>query len=166
MLLKLISWHILTLALNSLMIGNVQEVHNPAIQTEYSHYFANTYTTLEIQTIYTNPFDQAVYLPGCRGITKDMQKLVDNKWIYIPRSHFACGTEPLPQVNPGGTLVDAFDINWDDIFLENPEFEIEGEYRIVWRIYAGLDVEREYADLDTLLPLEQRVSNTFRIEKL
>jgi hypothetical protein len=146
-------------------LGNVQNSSVASIQTEYKHYFASTYTTLEIQTVYTNPFDHPVYLPGCRGITKGIEKLIDNEWVYIYPSHFACGTKPIPQVNANATYIDSF-INWNEIFYVNPGFIIDGEYRIVWEVYSSLDDEKEYVNRETRLPLEQRISNTFRIEPL
>jgi hypothetical protein len=134
------------------------------IQTEYNHYVFNIPTPLKIQTTFINLHNYFVYLPGCRGITKGIEKFVNGQWVYIyPRSHFACGTYPIPRVNPDEILTDIFVIKWDDLFFENPGFRVPGECRIVWQIYkANSDTNVEISG--TLLTVEQRISNTFRIE--
>jgi hypothetical protein len=145
--------------------GNDQHNSIVSIKTENNHYFASIYTSLEIQTVYTNTFDYPVYITGCHRISGGIEKLINSTWVFTyPRSIFPCGGIRA-QVNPQEALLDTFVIYWNDLYFENPDFSIEGEYRIVWEIYSSPDDET-YVNRETLLPLEQRTSNIFRIEPL
>jgi hypothetical protein len=118
-----------------------------------------------IKTVYTNRSQSTVYLPGCPWPSPPVvEKKVGDGWVplYSP-IEFLCAKDPLP-VEPGEKYTDTLNIAVAPLGSRihpqlNPEIkEVAGTYRLVRRIL------RDYR-ADSLLPLEERVSNEFKLKE-
>jgi hypothetical protein len=148
-----------------LPVCKVQTTSTLGIHTEYSNDFASSYFPLEIQLSYTNSSTMTLYITDCHGSTQIFEKYIDEQWLvpYL-RSVYSC--LQIFEVEPSETFKHTFIVNTrllaEQLNLTNPK--MEGDYRITWDIYTNLD--ESGVALQTLLPLEQRISSTFRIESL
>jgi hypothetical protein len=114
---------------------------------------------------YTNPLENKVYMPGCKGASPpSLQKWDGKGWVdaWLPVEE-ACSTEPPVSAEPHGTVTDTLLVLSGLQSYMVPRFNVEpisGHYRLVWSVYSAW--QGRLGD-EHLLPLEQRVSTPFRI---
>lgn len=124
---------------------------------------------LDIVTTFTNRTGEPVRLHPCGPTSQpafSLEKWVDGAWK--PAWGQACPAilmlDP-PEVAPGASRTDTARVRAMLGPNAMPRFEVEpiaGSYRVVYaQVYRGW---RPNEGVGELLPLEQRVSNTFRIE--
>jgi hypothetical protein len=112
---------------------------------------------------YVNRTGDTVYLPTCvRPFRPLLEKKVEGRWVSAADSfEFMCIGPPV-LIGPGETYYDSFQV---EAFLPGnktiPKLkvdvgEIEGVYRLV-HVFEGRDHRR--------LPLEDRISNEFKLTK-
>jgi hypothetical protein len=113
---------------------------------------------------YVNDTGETVYLHGCRPPElPKLQKKRDGEWVdaWLP-VRTLCLSQPVP-VEPGDTVPFEFELFAGHRGSASyPQFEVdvlEGEYRLVWQITLSRDPTWPRDDL----PIERRVSNTFRL---
>lgn len=142
-----------------------------AIRTDRAEYVADRSgggVSLDIHIRYTNPTDGPTWLSTCHGAYPPMmEKLVDGAWVRA--------FEPPVLLCLGVPIVVAPGASFDDDFIVRasprgsntyPQFELEtvpGTYRLVWDIHRGDGSGIANGETPQLLPLDQRLSNTFRI---
>jgi hypothetical protein len=125
---------------------------------------------LDIVTTFTNRTSDTVRLHPCGTSSQpsfSLEKWVDGAWK--PAYGQACAAilmlDP-PKVAPGASRTDTARVRAMTAANAMPRFEqepIAGSYRVVYaQVYRGW---RPNEGVGELLPLEQRVSNTFRIEE-
>ena len=124
---------------------------------------------LTIRMTYRNTTGKDVYLPTCRGPQPPrLQKEVNGSWViaFAPNV-LACEGAPIT-VRAGDSYDYTFRIlagmpgtNYAPRFAVS---EIPGTYRILWEIFSATagDPSRPSTTRDPL-PIEQQVSNTFRL---
>ena len=124
---------------------------------------------LTINMTYHNTTGKDVYLPTCRGPQPPrLQKEVNGNWVvaFAPNV-LACEGVPIT-VRAGDSYDYTFRIlagmpgtNYAPRFAVS---EIPGTYRILWEIFNGTsgDARRPATTRDPL-PLDQQISNTFRL---
>ena len=124
---------------------------------------------LTIRMTYHNTTGKDVYLPTCRGPQPPrLQKQVDGNWViaFAPNV-LACEGAPIT-VRAGDSYDYTFRIlagmpgtNYAPRFAVS---EIPGTYRILWEIFSATtgDPSRPSTTRDPL-PIDQQVSNTFRL---
>jgi hypothetical protein len=124
---------------------------------------------LTIRMTYRNTTGKDVYLPTCNGPQPPrLQKQVNGTWVvaFAPNV-LACEGTPITVRNndsyeysfnilagmPGTNFLPRFSVS-----------DIPGDYRILWEIFRGTvgDPRRPTTTRDPL-PLDQEVSNTFKI---
>ncbi len=122
---------------------------------------------VNINISYTNRTGSTVYIPTCQGpLQPNLEKKVKGKWVvaYGPGGRM-CRGAPV-RIEPGETYRDTFKVEafWPrrnsnlDFFDE----EIEGAYRLVYDLH-DIYVFPLGREPDRLLPLEERISNEFRL---
>jgi hypothetical protein len=141
-----------------------------AFQTEsLSYTLISTQSSLEtrIAFVFTNPTPAPVYIVNCKGTTSlRLEKQSGDKWVpawspVIP----LCLSAPIV-VQPGQRYSGVVHVSAghpsNNLYPKFAVDPVPGVYRIVWR-----DVLRTYDDranpFGEPLPLEQRVSNRFRL---
>ena len=143
--------------------GDLSSPKNPSFRTDAQKYTLTT--TSEgyagaISYVFTNPNPSTVTIPTCLGgMYLSLQKGVNGSWVpsYAP-GVLKCGG-PNIVIAEGAQHHDTLEI-YDCSFRSNcgPKFAVSpipGQYRIVWS---------EVLDINgALLPVEQRISNTFTI---
>ena len=120
------------------------------------------YVGVQIDMTYRNATDDVVFLHGCkRPSLPVLQKWQGGAWVLAWGAvEQSCGSTPVP-IPPGETYAMTVPVMG---YLPGqnaaPTFdtEVEGTYRLLWTVYTA-DEPRE----DALLPLDQRVSNTFEL---
>lgn len=125
---------------------------------------------LTIRMTYRNTTGKDVFLPTCRGPQPPrLQKQVGDRWIvaFAPNV-LGCEEQPI-LVRDGDSYEYTFRVLAG---MPNsryaPRFavaEVPGTYRVLWEIFRGTSKEgggRAIATKDPL-PVEQEVSNTFRL---
>jgi len=142
-----------------------------ALRTDRTEYVADRSgggVALEIALTFTNPTGGPVNIPSCHEpYAPLLEKLVGDAWVtaYAPPQLLCLG---VPVVVPaGGTLPYRFRIEGFPRGSNSfPQFEVQdvpGTYRLVWHIFEGDGSGYATGGPAAELPLEQRVSNTFRI---
>jgi hypothetical protein len=145
---------------------------DPPIRTDKQAYSV-TYTPppysaikVTIKITYTNRTGGAVYLSGCPVPNlPTVEKKIEDKWITVLKHpRFMCYMDPIP-IESGGTYEHMFhlrayppggDNRWRGSPVLPREMEkIAGTYRLVME-----EIER---DDTSLLPLEERISNEFKL---
>lgn len=122
---------------------------------------------VKINISYTNRTGITVYIPTCQGrFRPNLEKKVKGKWVvaYGPGGRL-CRGAPV-RIEPGETYRDTFKVEafWPrhnsnlDFFDE----EIEGTYRLVYDLH-DIYIFPMGREPDRLLPLEERISNEFRL---
>jgi len=120
-----------------------------------------------INSTYTNRTGSTVYIPVCQVPSQpNLEKKVEGKWVvaYGPGGRLCRGV-PV-RIEPGETYRDTFKVEafWPrqngnlDFFDE----EIEGTYRLVYDLH-DIYIHPMGREPDRLLPLEERISNEFRL---
>lgn len=145
---------------------------HPPIETDRTVYAVDDsagLARLTIQMTYHNTTGKDVYLPTCRGPQPPrLQKEVDGSWVvaFAPNV-LGCEAAPIT-VRAGDSYNYTFRIlagmpgtNYAPRFAVS---EIPGTYRILWEIFSGTagNPSRPSTTRDPL-PIEQQVSNTFRL---
>jgi hypothetical protein len=125
---------------------------------------------IDIVTTFTNRTSDTVRLHPCGSTSQpsfSLEKWVDGVWT--PAYSQACPAilmlDP-PKVAPGASRTDTARVRAMLAANAMPRFEVDpvaGEYRVVYAQAYGS--WRPNEGPGELLPLEQRVSNTFRIEE-
>lgn len=114
---------------------------------------------VRIGFVYSNRTHATVWIIRCGGPRPDLQKLVDGEWERATGGLQLDCLTAVP-VEPGAQLR-------DEMALSRHELEarpIEGTYRLIWReVVWGFEKRTETSLFGDLLPLEARVSNTFRL---
>lgn len=146
-------------------------VADAPIRTDRAEYVAARSgggVSLDIQIRYTNPTAGATWLSTCHGANPPvLEKLVGDSWVlaYDPPVPLCLGAPIV--VRPGASFDDTFPVRAAPRGTNRyPQFEVEpvaGTYRLVWDVYQGDGSELRRNEAPMLLPIEQRVSNTFRI---
>lgn len=166
----------LTLIWGCDLVSNDEEEPVPEpIQTRADEYVVEViggFYHAEIEFSYTNLTDSTVYLPICGSSIPQpvMEKRVERDWkiVYtLPHVAFSCeafvclepgeehaGNTLLLTASPQGTP------NSEPLF-DSPT--IEGEYRLVWDVYSYTWTPQARPFEPHLLPLKERISNTFRL---
>ena len=141
------------------------------IRTDSSVYHVRTTPTgheLTIGVRFTNVTGGTAYIPTCHTPHPPvLEKLEGDRWVtaYSPVVLMCLGP---PVVIPAGS---SYDYTYRVLASTRPNTyprfevaEIRGTYRLVWHILGSWNPDGPEPGLGTPLPLEQRVSNTFRIE--
>lgn len=123
---------------------------------------------LTIGLVYRNPTNSAVYIPTCRTVHPPvLQKWEGGQWVtaYAPVV-LECLGEPVV-IAAGDSYAYTYHVKaWRSPNM-HPRFEvgtIPGSYRLMWRILETWTPDGPEPGLGKALPLEARISNTFRIE--
>lgn len=145
---------------------------SPSITTDQQSYRARRTADaleLDIVTTFTNRTSDTVRLHPCGNTSQpsfSLEKWVDGAWK--PAYGQACPAilmlDP-PKVAPGASRTDTARVRAMSAANAMPRFEVDpiaGEYRVVYAQAYGS--WRPNEGPGELLPLDQRVSNTFRIE--
>lgn len=152
--------------------GEPPSLSGAPIQTDSTVYHLRTTENaheLTIRLNYTNPTGSPVYIPTCHTPHPPvLEKWQGDKWVtaYSPVVLLCLG----PPVVIGAGEVYAYTYRVSASRRPNtlPRFavaEIPGTYRLVWHILDTWTPQGSEPGLGRELPLEQRVSNTFRIAK-
>jgi hypothetical protein len=151
--------------------GQKPATAGPALQTEHDVYKAGDardILALDIGLHYTNRTARPRYLTGCWGPEPPvMEKLVEGRWVaaYGPVS-FAC-RGPDITIEPGATCDYEYKVRAARKGQWVPSLrvdEVPGTYRIRWRIFDTLERLDHPPWLGHLVPEQESISNTFRIE--
>ena len=141
------------------------------IQTDSSVYHVRTteyFHEIVMNLSYANPTGGKVYIPTCHGPHPPaLQKRVGEQWVtaYAPVVLLCLG--PPVIIEPGETYRYNYRVMAAHRPNTVPRFEVDeipGTYRLVWHMLGTWTPNGPEAGLGEELPLEQRVSNTFRIE--
>lgn len=144
----------------------------PPIETDRTVYAVNDsggLLRLTIRMTYRNNTGKDVYLPTCRGPQPPrLQKQVGDAWVvaFAPNI-LACESAPIT-VRAGDSYAYDFRIlagapgsNYAPRWAVS---EIPGTYRVLWEIFSATSSNPLRATTTTNpLPVEQQVSNTFRL---
>ncbi len=142
----------------------------PAIQTDKKAYtvgFTDLFMELTVEMRYTNRTRRIVYLPRCLVVHSPiLEKLEDGEWVFAYAPVVSLCLGPPVVVMPDAPYAYTFEMH-AGLRSNNlhPKFkpdEVEGVYRLAWEIYRTWQPDNR-PGLGTLLPLEQRISNTFRL---
>jgi hypothetical protein len=145
----------------------------PPIETDRTVYAVDDtggLARLTIRMTYRNGTGKDVYLPTCRGPQPPrLQKEVNGNWV-IAFAPNVLGCEGAPiTVRAGDSYDYTFRIlagmpgtNYAPRFAVS---EIPGTYRILWEIFSGTsgDPSKPSSTTRDPLPVEQQISNTFRL---
>ncbi len=143
------------------------------IQTDETQYEAQLLTdyhsrvVLEIPYQVYNQTSNPLYFVACRTSMPALEKRVGGEWrLAYAAVRVLASLHPV-KIAPGEARADTLRVKG---YLPGqniaPEFytEIEGTYRLRCDVYGGVDDDWQPLD-HTLLPLEQRVSNTFGVRQ-
>lgn len=117
---------------------------------------------LSVGLTYSNPSDIPLYISYCQGPNPPgLERRVNGQWeaAYQP-PHLMCGG--VLRIDPGEEFSYEFRIRGYDPRIDvRPTWvpdDLEGRYRVVWwPVWSESDVTSE------VIPLDRRVSNTFKI---
>jgi hypothetical protein len=143
--------------------------HDPAVRTSADEYVLETTPIgweTQIPYTYANRSEGSYYLVNCNGgYWFDLQKRVDDRWVLAYSPVLPACRSPVIRFGPGSVFSSSIPVfagfpgnNW------HPKFEIAeptGTYRIVLHTLSSYD-EDAYP-FGEELPLEDRVSNEFRL---
>lgn len=141
------------------------------IQTDRQEYVADRAgggVSLDIPFRFTNATGGPVHLPTCHGVHPPaLEKWVGGAWkrAYSPALLLCLGA---PKVLGRGESYDyLFRVRASPRGSNTyPQFEVAeaaGTYRLVWSIFEGDGADYMTSNRPRPLPLEERVSNSFRI---
>jgi hypothetical protein len=154
---------LIAIILSTVMISACTAGSNGPIRTDKQKYtLANG--EIAISATYTNHGSDTVYLGYC-GKTPPrfhVEKVTNGNWstAYDPICLAILVTTPFP-VPPGESHTDLLRLTHSE--TSEPRFQsspVAGEYRLVYDIYSKWNSETGEGEL---LPVEQRISNTFSI---
>ncbi len=137
---------------------------------EYEPRLTESFVEFDIALRYTNRTGTPVYIPTCHGtVPPAMERLGDGGWarFYAPIWP-ACRGIPVVVAagstytyvyrvragRPGTRFYPAFDLT-----------QLPGTFRLAWRLYEARTTAGPRVERGELLPLEERVSNEFRIAR-
>ncbi|HKX30790.1 MAG TPA: hypothetical protein VJ302_24075 [Blastocatellia bacterium] len=136
-----------------------------------------------IKILYTNRSERLVHLPGCAGPHPIIEKKIGDKWVPVLSLPVpTCFSLPIT-IEPGGTFNDkVYLYGYPPGKSKYPELEpemdeVDGTYRIVYEILQTdgpaqplfsnpaeyLRYQLRNPNSISLLPLEERISNEFRL---
>lgn len=92
----------------------------------------------------------------------EVEKRVNGEWIFAYTIFSQAIDTPPLEVAPDSVLKREFPIYFPELLKTQSIEETKGTYRLVFGLYESWD---EQKDEGRLLPKEQRVSNSFQIEK-
>jgi hypothetical protein len=130
--------------------------------TEHAH-------ELTIGLTYTNPTGSPVYIPTCHTPHPPvLEKWEGGEWVtaYAPVVLLCLG--PPVVIGAGEVYAYRYEVSATRRPNTIPRFEVAelpGTYRLVWRMLGTWTPDGSEPGLGKELPLEHRVSNTFRIVK-
>lgn len=145
---------------------------NLPIQTDalaYKLAVGDWFWETEIHYTFTNPSSDSVYVVGCRGPQSPyLERLEDGVWLHgWSKLVLDCLDVPTFSVEPNGRYSDTLriiaafpDSNVEPKFAFDPP---DGVYRLVWKPRSAFD--ESHPDYGPLLPLEQRISNSFTLTR-
>lgn len=146
---------------------------NPTIKTDQSQYQVRRIQDppweilrVEIGYRFTNPTDSSVYVHKCQVTDQPIiERWNGQEWVdaYSP-PQLACLEQPTA-IAPDATYTDTLEMASPSKPGNPGQFKpdtIRGHYRLVWEVYRNVDPETYH--VSGLLPLEDRISNTFRLE--
>jgi hypothetical protein len=142
------------------------------IQTDSAVYHVRTtehFYEIVMDLAYTNPTRGRVYIPTCHTPHPPvLQKWVSEQWVtaYAPVVLLCLG--PPVVIEPGDMYRYTYRVMAAHRPNTSPRFEvaeIPGTYRLVWHMLGTWTPNGSEPGLGEELPIGQRVSNTFRIEK-
>jgi hypothetical protein len=141
------------------------------IQTDRAEYTLRYTEQLAEATIgvrYTNRTGSPVYLPTCHVPHPPvLEKRVGSTWVAAYRPAVLACLGPPVVIQPGATYEYTFKVvagrPGTNSFPQFEVAEIPGTYRLVWGLLSTWDPDGPGPGLGRSLPLEQRVSNEFRI---
>ncbi len=150
--------------------GPLDRDANAAFQTD-SMTYSLVRTTQEyqgrVEMQYTNRRSDSVYVVNCGGATAvKLERLVGGQWrsAYEPPV-FNCFSQPIV-VAPGATrrftLLVGAGVTGSTIEPKWPFADVDGTYRIVWGQFLS-SYREDRQPKGEALPLEQRLSNRFRL---
>ena len=155
---------LLSLSACSLLGDDADDDPAPPFQTDRTAYEARlsgaevVRVTFTIATTYTNVLSDTVYLLGChRPSPPVLQKDTGDAWTRAYSASEDLCLSPPWRIAPGTTYRDTLYVRGyrsggDPLFRT----EVDGTYRLVRSVYADPDGA-------TLLPADQRTSNTFEV---
>lgn len=125
---------------------------------------------LSIGFTFTNPTARRAYVPTCRTPhPPGLEKWQNGAWVraYSPVV-LQCLGPPLI-IEPGATYTGTLEVNAGRAGANQyPQFQVQsipGTYRLVWNVLGSWTPDGPEPGLGRPLPLEQRVSNSFRIDR-
>lgn len=153
--------------------GQAPTTSGAPLQTDRASYRLDTTSRghqLDIDFTFTNPTGRRVYVPTCRTPhPPGLEKWQNGAWVraYSPVV-LECLGPPLV-IEPGAAYAGTLSIHAGRAGTRQyPQFQVEsipGTYRLVWNVLGNWAPDGPEPGLGTPLPLEQRVSNNFRIER-
>lgn len=145
---------------------------NEPIRTDRSRYTIRETEErfeVEIPFSYTNRTGETVYVINCRGIAPPtLEKWEDGAWIRAWSPAVPLCLSPPIEIAPGQTYTNTLQVVAGRPGTNvAPTFEVEdidGTYRLVWH---GLvhDYDQDRQGFGEPLPLDERVSNTFQLDR-
>lgn len=149
------------------------EAPSAPIRTDRSAYTLKTTASahrLSIGFTFTNPTGSRAYVPTCRTPhPPGLEKWQNGAWVraYSPLV-LQCLDPPLI-IEAGATHRGTLDVRAGRAGTKQfPQFQVEripGTYRLVWTVLGSWTPDGPEPGLGTPLPLQQRVSNSFRIDR-
>jgi hypothetical protein len=118
---------------------------------------------------YTNRTGSTVYLMKCKTPSQPaLEKKIGDKWVfaYAP-IQLMCLEEPI-RIKPGETYRDVFYMEAFKGKNMAPNFqvkEVAGTYRLVRSFYKTFNPKGDGTGLGELLPLEEGISNEFKLTR-
>ncbi len=124
---------------------------------------------VKIAFTYVNRTGKTVFVTNCRGIAPpSLEKWDGSEWVHAWAPAVPLCLSPPIVIRPGETHTDTLHVvagtpggNVEPTFRVD---EIEGSYRLVWHgVVHDYDANRQ--GFGNPLPLEERVSNVFKLER-
>lgn len=152
--------------------ATARSASGPPIETDRTVYAVDDtagVSRLTIRMTYRNTTGKDVYLPTCRGPQPPrLQKEVNGSWVvaFAPNV-LACESTPIT-IRAGDSYAYTFRVlaglpgtNYAPRWAVA---EIPGTYRVLWEVFTGMSNNggRTVTTRDPL-PVEQEISNTFRL---
>ena len=141
------------------------------IRTDRAEYVADRAgggVSLDIPIRYVNPTQGPVWVSTCHSVyPPTLEKLVGDAWVPAYNEPvLLCLGVPIV-IQAGASYEYTFRVRASPRGTNTyPQFELEsvpGTYRLVWGVYEGDGTGLAKGEEPRLLPLDQRVSNSFRI---
>ena len=148
-----------------------QGAEGAPIQTDRAEYavrYTQQLAELTIGVKYVNRTGGTVYLPTCQVPHPPvLEKRVGTGWVAAYRAPVLMCLGPPVVIRPGERYDYTFKVSagrpGTNYFPQFEVAEITGTYRLVWGLLGTWDPDGSGPGLGRPLPLEQRVSNEFRI---